>query len=248
MFGKQRRSTLTTTCFVLFLALLMFCLPILAQTPSPAPSPTPSPVTLLSPPPPPKQGNTGRRATAGTRGECQSDKPLTALVQETPFSLTTAEYPTLFVYIPQTDAKLAEFVLADENKGDIYRGKFNIASKVGVFSLSIPATSISPTLEVGKNYHWYFSLICDAEDRAEDLDINGSIQRVNLSADLVTKLEKASMRDRVNIYLQEGIWHDALTTLASLRRDNPKDSALAKDWANMLKQVDLNDIAEEPIN
>src|SRR6476469_1994376 len=241
MFWKQPRSTLKTTFFVLFLALLMFCLPILAKTPSPAPSPTPSPITLPNPPP---QGISNRRATAGTRGECQSDKPLTALVQETPFSLTTAEYPTLFVYIPQTDAKSAEFVLADEKNRDIYKTKFNIASKVGVFSLSIPATPISPTLEVGNNYQWGFSLICDAEDRGRDLDINGSIQRVNLNPDLVTNLEKASMRDRVNIYLKEGIWHDALITLASLRREKPNDSSLAKEWANMLQQVDLKDIAE----
>lgn len=244
MFWKQPRSNLTTTCIVLFLALLMFCLPILAKTPPPAPSPTPSPVI----PNPPPQPNSGRRASAGTRGECQSDKPLTALVQETSFSLTTAEYPTLFVYIPQTDAKSAELVLADENKGDIYQGKFNIASKVGVFSLSLPIGSILPALEVGKNYHWVFSLICDSEDRARDVNINGSIQRVNLSADLVPKLENASMRDRINIYLKEGIWHDALITLASLRRENPNDSSLAKEWANMLQQVDLEDIAEEPIN
>jgi hypothetical protein len=245
MFWKQRRSNLTTTCIVLVLAVLMFCLPILAKTPPPAPSPTPSPIKLPTPPP---QGNSGRRASAGTRGECQSDKPLTALVQETSFSLTTAEYPTLFVYIPQTDAKSAEFVLADENKGDIYQGKFNIASKSGVFSLTLPVGSILPALEVGKNYHWGFSLICDAEDRARDVNINGSIQRVNLSADLVPKLENASMRDRINIYLKEGIWHDAFTTLASLRRENPNDSSLAKEWANMLQQVDLKDIAEEPIN
>ena len=77
--------------------------------------------------------------------------------------------------------------------------------------------------------------------------VGGLIQRVQLPQDMVAKIEKATMRDRVNLYAENGIWYDTLATYAQQRRDNPNNSELAKDWANLLKQVGLEEIAAEPL-
>ena len=48
-------------------------------------------------------------------------------------------------------------------------------------------------------------------------------------------------------YAKKGIWHDALTDLAERRRDKPQDPKLEEDWKILLKAVQLEDLAEEPM-
>jgi hypothetical protein len=54
-------------------------------------------------------------------------------------------------------------------------------------------------------------------------------------------------REQINLYAANGIWHDALTNLAQLRQTNPEDAALMADWESLLKSVNLEAIATEPI-
>jgi len=190
------------------------------------------------------------RGGGGFRGSrcVQDNKPLTALIPQESANLTTANFPTWFFYIPQNSAKNAVFRLVDEEDKEIYQTNVEIPHKPGVISVSIPPTSTSSKLAVGKSYSWYFSLVCDPEDLSKNEFVGGVTQRIAPSPDLVTKLKNAkTMFDRANIYAQAGIWQETLTILAQLRRDNPNNSDLAKIWANLLQQVGLKEIAEEPL-
>ena len=57
------------------------------------------------------------------------------------------------------------------------------------------------------------------------------------------QLEKATPRDRVALYAVNGLWFDALTVAAQLRRRNPNNPS----WAELLQVIGLNELAIEPI-
>ena len=172
---------------------------------------------------------------------------LTALVPESLIGRTVSEYPVFFLYLPQTDAELAEFILQDENGNLIYQQDLTIKNLSGVIGVSIPPNTNVPPLEVGKNYTWVFSLVCDPEDRSSDRFQRGVVRRVELSADILGELENADPRQKTVIYAENGIWQDALSTLAAARRANPNDTKLAADWESLLNSVTLGEIAQEPI-
>jgi hypothetical protein len=63
--------------------------------------------------------------------------------------------------LPQTEAELAEFILEDESGNQIYQQDLTIKNLSGVIGVSIPANTNVPPLEVGKNYTWKFTVVCD---------------------------------------------------------------------------------------
>jgi hypothetical protein len=172
---------------------------------------------------------------------------LTALVPKNKIGRTVSDYPTFFFYLPQTDAELAELILEDESGNQIYQQDLTIKNLSGVIGVSIPANTNVPPLEVGKDYTWKFTVVCDAEDRSSDQLETGIVRRVELSADILPELENADPRQKTFIYAQNGIWQDALGTLAAARRANPNDTDLAADWESLLESVTLGEIAKEPI-
>jgi hypothetical protein len=183
------------------------------------------------------------------RRPCGRDSKLslTPLVPKNKIGRTVSGYPTFFFYLPQTEAELAEFILEDESGNLIYEQALTIKNLSGVIGVSIPAnTTVSP-LEVRKSYTWKFSVVCDPEDRSSDHLESGIVRRVEVSADILRKLENANPRQKTFIYAQNGIWQDALSNLAAARRANPNDTDLGADWKSLLDSVRLGAIAQEPI-
>jgi hypothetical protein len=175
---------------------------------------------------------------------------LTALVPESLIGRTVSEYPVFFFYLPKTDfydVELAEFFLEDENGSLIYETTLKTNNAAGVMSVSIPANKKVSPLEAGKNYRWSIALICDPDDRSIDMVARGIVRRVELSADILRELDAADPRQKTVIYAENGIWQDALGTLAAARRANPNDTDLAADWESLLDSVKLGEIAAEPI-
>ncbi len=205
--------------------------------------------------PDPNIGKPGRREGGGSRGPCVKNSPnyqLTSLVPANNFGTTLAEYPTFFVYVPtieEEEKPQLEFALKTENDRVIYKTNFTIARSPGIVSVSLPANL--PRLEENKNYKWSFTLICNPEDPSDKSGnswVEGSIRRVRLSPTIVQQLEGVALpRDRVVAYWTAGIWFDALSTLAELRRATPSDPTLEKDWKNLLQSVGLETIASEPL-
>lgn len=203
----------------------------------------------------PDIGEPGQRTEAGSRG-CgnmakqltgSEEKRLTALVPvygppdlEKVWGVTTAEHPTFWFYVPHSaTSTYAEFVLEDAAKHQtIY--KVPLAKTPGVVSISLPSTATP--LEVGKPYRWYFNVYCQ-KDHQVTAFVEGDVQRQPLNFALKQQLDKASLRQRVTVYATHGIWYDALTTLAELRRASPEDENLATDWTNLLQSVGLESFA-----
>jgi hypothetical protein len=190
----------------------------------------------------------GRQRGGARRDRCPNvSDPLTALVpfdaDGIPFvEQTISDRPTFWFYIPYLpiSRRNAEFVLIDENEDDVYSVKFPISQRAGIASLQLPVTA--PPLKEGKKYQWVFSVICNPLNRSGDATVNGWIERVPESATLNTQLKLATLRERVYIYTQAGLWYETFVTFATLRKNNPQDENLKKDWINLLQNFGLNRI------
>ncbi|NJP11183.1 MAG: DUF928 domain-containing protein [Leptolyngbyaceae cyanobacterium RU_5_1] len=199
---------------------------------------------------PPKVGSPRRRTGAAVRGGCPnaSKDNLVALLPTTEPILTVSEYPTLFVYLPQSAASEAELTLLSDNKRQrVYKTTIKLPKAPGIVGFSLPKDGKLPPLQVGKTYHWNFSITCGPADQAEVGVVEGQIQRIALSPSQTNALKKTALRDRPAFYAEAGIWYDALSSLAQLRRSTPKDAAIATDWGDLLKSVGLSAIAEKPL-
>jgi len=183
------------------------------------------------------------------RGGCASISQLglTALVPTNKIGRTVFDYPTFFFYLPPTEAESAEFILKDQSGKQIYKQDLTISNLSGVIGVSIPTNKNVPPLEVGKSYTWNFTVICDAQDRSADQIESGTVRRVEISADIRRQLDQADPRQKTVIYAENGIWQDALSTLAAARRDQPNDTTFKADWESLLDSVKLGEIAKEPI-
>ncbi|MUG95302.1 DUF928 domain-containing protein [Scytonema sp. UIC 10036] len=178
-------------------------------------------------------GVPGRRVPAGSRenNSCLSgNKKLTAIVPQSNIGLTTVAKPVFFFYIPpQTSNATLELVVQDENKR-FFKQTYKPSGKAGFVDLPLTATS----LEVGKEYRWFLSVICDREKRSSDKVVRGAIKRIQPEPQLMAKIKNATSQERVALYAQAGIWQDSLATLAQLRFSRPHDAQLKADWETLL--------------
>lgn len=193
-------------------------------------------------------GLPGRRVGSGTRGECNfGQKQLIALIPKNNLALTVAANPQLFFYLPSiSNSQTVEFVLQDEADNEIYEKTFRNTSTNGIISLSLSDASLKE-LAIGKKYHWYLSIICNPQDRANDISVDGWIQRVELNSTLARKLAQTPPLQRPAILVAANLWQDALVTLAQLRSSHPYDANIASQWKQLLQSADLNNIAQEPV-
>lgn len=200
-------------------------------------------------PPTANRGAPARTAGAGTRGikACVNGNiPLTALTPGNNVGTTVSANPTLFWYVPQTEAKFAQFVVSDNQNNEIYQTTLALNGTPGVVKLSLPATV---SLEPDKEYLWYFGLICNREHRSQDKFVQGIIERTELSSEQKTKLAQATEPlMQAEVYAGAKIWQETLTILAQLRHDRPNDSQITEAWKELLKSVQLEAIATEPLS
>ncbi|MBO0349607.1 DUF928 domain-containing protein [Phormidium pseudopriestleyi FRX01] len=204
---------------------------------------------------PPKGLGAPPTVGGGTRGgrcdadndENRTDPFLTVLMPKVSsqsdkfFGATGLESPEFLVYIPQTVARSAEFVLKDEQENDIYRVIFPISGQEEITSLR--GLSDQVKLEPGKNYVWYFSLICEPDNLAKNVESLAWSHRIEQNPLLNTDLETTDALTRSKLYAQSGMWHEAIATLAELRREQPNDPTLIEEWKILLESAGLSEIA-----
>ena len=188
----------------------------------------------------------GRRQSDG-RGEARTPCPkafrlptkMTALMPPNNLVTTVAPHPTLFIYIPETGQFAeAELAVYDEEDNTVYRNNILLPNNPGILRLSLPETV---SLEIGKHYRWYFSLMCDPDERSREPFVQGWFQRTELNPELQTMLEQESdLLEQALLYSQAKIWHETITLLADLRESNPAE------WEDLLKSVELEDISQKP--
>lgn len=205
---------------------------------------------------PPSRGAPESAATGGSRG-CgwqPGQKLLAPLVPSDAMAFTVSEYPSFFWYVPEHSSldqsssdgsATVKFVLIDENQNIVYQKKLS-APAVGIMSHRLSPSEAAPLAE-NKQYHWLVSMVCDSEDPSANPLIDAWIERIPVSEELQAELDRATENDRPSIYAREGIWHEALTSLAELLHENPRDEATVSRWSEFLRSVSLGAFTEEPL-
>ncbi|MCC5661122.1 DUF928 domain-containing protein [Nostoc sp. XA010] len=221
---------------------------------------TPTPTNRLKPQriifeAPPKEDKPKSTSSGGSRSnwQCPQDAtstttpsnqiPIMSLVPpDSNYGLTTAEHPTFLVYLPQTSAKQLVLSLMTEDNQLYSQTLIPIKGEPGI--ISIKSTDNSPPLKVGKNYQWGLMLICKEKPSPNDPVITSWVRRVvlpQLHSQHRTTLEQA------DAYSEQGIWYDAVITLAQIRNTQPNNQDIANIWTDFLKSVGLEAIATQPL-
>ncbi|NEP58118.1 MAG: DUF928 domain-containing protein [Symploca sp. SIO2G7] len=205
---------------------------------------------------PPNTGDTNREVGGAGRPTCpigsENNLKITALVpitqendqenesgstSEVVWGLTAEKYPTFWFYLPYwlTSKCYAEFVLEDETGAEVYKTTLSDSQDShGVVGIKLPATE--QKLKQGQWYQWkllYYPGV------TKPISVNGWVQRV--------ELEPETSEEGVAFYEQTGIWYDPLTELAQSRLQAPKDKELQAEWEKLLRAINLEAIAQEPI-
>lgn len=205
---------------------------------------------------PPSRGAPGSAAAGGSRG-CglnAGQKFLTPLIPSDAMAFTLSEYPTFFWYVPEAESSEKNsakqpinlrFRMIDENQNIVYDKKLS-APSAGIMSHRLSPEDSEP-LMANKQYYWMVQIICDPENPDGNPLIDGWVERIPLTEELQAELANATEDTRPSIYAREGIWHEALTSLAQLRQKYPEDQTILSRWSEFLRSVSLGQFIEEPL-
>ncbi|HBB36241.1 MAG TPA: hypothetical protein DDZ80_05715 [Cyanobacteria bacterium UBA8803] len=218
-----------------------------------------SQAALASDPQQPKvpTGGSPDRKPAGTRGGESCEEMDTSFLEyftpllpvansDVKFSgFTIAGYPTFWFYIPYKTTSIngAVFSISIEEQpqmAPLYKVELKLPETPGFVSVSLPTTE--KPLELNKTYHWVFSFSCASDvpgDISQTLVHHGLVERIDTAA-LESKLKTATLAERINLYIDNGIWYDTPTDLAQIYNDS-------QVWHQLLRAMNLEHIAQEPI-
>ncbi|MGB3654140.1 MAG: DUF928 domain-containing protein [Rivularia sp. (in: cyanobacteria)] len=269
MKNYYQKTHLTVALITAVFSNIAYLIPINAQLTTSGSSS----INFNPPPPPPERGAAGDRGSAASRGCGKGMESLTALApdyQQTISSkqgekipvtkiwgLTTDDYPTFWFFVPDDKSSITEmeFVIKDESQNKsktIYRTVLDKPEKPGIISVStkkaIEPLQVSKTKHQ-KKYHWFLKLKvkCNPQQSAQLQAVDGWVERVNISSDLAKRIGQATPLQKAALYAENGIWHNALTTLGEARLAKPKDAPLLADWKSLLKSEELDSLANQPL-
>lgn len=192
--------------------------------------------------PPPPRRNPDSSVSGGRRDPIvcpedasmpRTDSGLVALSPTARPGTTLAERPSFLVYVPQTSASTAEFSLRDYNGRGVYRTTLDLANTSGIVSLSLPAEA--PPLEIGEQYTWSFTIICDPNYRLSDRFVTGTVQRIEFDPTRLHQIQQTSLREQVSLYQEVDVWYDTLAVLFELQRNQPNDPSINETWDEFLQ-------------
>lgn len=194
-----------------------------------------------------------RRSGGGKRGDnlCKNshgeDFKLTAIAPENVQGLTVKSNPIFYFFFPlKSETKLQyEFSIfelqADGQKGTKIEKRTNEWQNLSVIAIQVQSDK---TLNINQDYSWNLTVICNPNDRAEDLTVEGVIRRVELSPNLFAQIDKATPEQKVLLYAKAGIWYETVASIFAedLCQNNPR---LANSlWIQLIKleSVKLDDL------
>jgi hypothetical protein len=197
------------------------------------------------------------RQGGATRGDdcIKGNASLVALVPASG-GITTAEYPTIYWYMPATSASTLEFVLRDASQQVVYSTRYTLEKSAKgtvvdtpkIMSLALPAyTNLSP-LKIGQEYQWSLILSCNPLDLSGQLFVEGKIKRVPADPNLAELVSKATPQERVALYAKARVWYETLSSLVELQRDRPNNPEVIEAMNKLLTSVGLNTIPQKPVS
>ena len=195
----------------------------------------------------------------------QVDRKLTAIVPATKKTfpngitleyvqaVTTGEHLTFWFYIPYVTVLPATLSLM-QNGDEAYTRTISLPGKTGVIGIQLSAAQAAE-LKLDQPYQWTFSVICNPDFPSINSTVYGLVKRVENGV-AATKAEFTGNAQKPNVstaydnaqnYAKKGIWYESLTLLGQRKITQPSDLDTNAGWADLLKAVQLESLAQEPI-
>lgn len=202
------------------------------------------------------RGSPSRRSSGGSRGDCSA--LLVALVpgdtalavSETGCSLpsssepalTTAAMPVLWFHVPAHAAPTeGEFALLDDTQLALSVQTITLPQEGGIVGIQVDTE-----IDIDLTYNWVFSLLINPRQPADNPRVAGTLQRVNPSPEVLTEINGTeSLQQQAKIWQSRGVWHNALTTVATLRQLETDQTE--QQWQDFLGSAGLEAIADAPM-
>jgi hypothetical protein len=203
---------------------------------------------VFNAPTPPSQGTPGGRSQGGaSRGPCQEYQDLAALVPTTEgvvWGKTTQATPSLWFYLPQalTADTPMEFTLQDADDNYVYSDSFE-GTDIPAGLIQFEIDPEAQPLQTDQLYTWTLVIYCDPAQPTQSVFVNGTLQPTSLDPALQSQLTTAEGLDQARLYAANGIWYDALNTLAESQQTQPTAPRLSQAWEDLLRQAGLEEFA-----
>ncbi|MBT9315940.1 DUF928 domain-containing protein [Leptothoe spongobia] len=196
---------------------------------------------------PTSTGAPGNRESGANRsGACtRTEQGLVALMPDNNLAQTTASHPVMYAYFPESTAQFAEFALYEEGSGELLYGTlFNVTGNSGLVAIAVPDRATVSPLRVGQRYDWSLSLICNIRDRASDMIVQGSFERVS-SGNINQQLQGVSVGQQPFIYAAASLWPETLTSVLEASQGNR--ATAEQNLKDLLQSVGLVDLVDESL-
>ncbi len=195
---------------------------------------------------PPSRGTPILTRGGASRGDLTQATQFQAIAPQTNFGFTTAERPSLLLYIPKTSAKLLKVSLrSPDGRKTLFSKEYPVPATAGIVRIDLAEPTTAP-LAVNREYRWFAALFTNTIDRSTGTVIEGRIERVQPDRILQQKLKQAKP-DRVPfVYAESQIWWDTVLSLDTLRKAQPNNADLNQQWHTLLESIGLKTIAMMP--
>ncbi|MDZ8240557.1 MAG: DUF928 domain-containing protein [Nostoc sp. ChiQUE01a] len=190
------------------------------------------------------QTTAGGASRRGRSCFLESKETLTPLMPANKLGLTFAERPTFYWFVPETAVQTARFSLLD-GEDIVYETTFKLPQQSGIIGFTLPAEA--PSLKVGKQYQWYMAIACGADKLAEDIAVDGWVERIQPTPDLSKEIARTNPKQLSQVYATSGIWYELVHTLVQQRLANPSDRTVMANWQALLESVGLENLVSKPL-
>ena len=197
---------------------------------------------------PPKTDTTSTAGGSSRGNSCKigqlnnNTASVVKLLPQSNIGLTLKQRPSIMVYVAPTTARKLFFSIQDEDENNYYETTLRLDRNTGVMQVRLPASA--PRLVSGKKYQYTLATICGEDYQPEDYSVSGWIQRVQLSENLQYQQPSLELASKLAM---QGIWYDALSTLAIVKKSQPSNQSVANSWQQLLQSAGLSQISREPI-
>ncbi len=191
---------------------------------------------------PPRRGAPGGRVGGGTRGPSMDLPLLYALVPDH-VAITAEKQPSFVWYLSQATVLPLELTVVEAMMVEpMLEVSLSSPAEAGIHMISLTQYDLS--LEAGKTYQWFVSLIPDPTRRSKDIIAGGLLQVEQLPDELADTVTPATPLDATKFLAKAGFWYDAMAVITQGIQANPTDQALRGVRAVLLQEVGLNIVAQ----
>jgi hypothetical protein len=195
--------------------------------------------TAYTPAPRPKPQRT---EGGGSRGCLSTDEiALQLLVPKDHSAFTASEHPTLSWYISEIPSIPLELSVVEDGVPQPIFVKRLKVEKAGLMQFKLPE-NISG-LEVGRQYRWTVSLICNSARPSQSIYARAWMERAPQTTDFAETIAKLSEYDKALAYIQAGIWYDAVASISKSYLNGSDPSLASNLLQNLLHQVGLVEVS-----